>query len=242
MTAGRYLKSALGIPSWLDAGAYPGEGTSDAEWRWEFLRRRPDYRKAWADQYDESQARFDEMDSDGLFRDEENGRETFYALGTSLRSACEPFGLRIMLAPSSAFRPMSPPLFLSSAGFGLSHHGNGHPLALKDNQFAIVFDISKSLSSQLERAKRFLTAVQGESFGEIKAPRHHRGLWAGYLRAIDAREAGATFEFIYEEIHLRNLPQTAYDAKADKEQNWSALGLQVWKQAQDLMFKLTAYP
>ena len=39
-----------GVPDWRDAEAYipPDERKDDLEyWRWEFFRRRPDYRKAW---------------------------------------------------------------------------------------------------------------------------------------------------------------------------------------------------
>src|SRR6516165_10294572 len=35
-----------GIPDWTNPKFYPNEAT-DRVWRWEFLRRRPDYREAW---------------------------------------------------------------------------------------------------------------------------------------------------------------------------------------------------
>ena len=40
--------SRWGLPDWRETGAYPSSaGTSDARWRWEFLRRREDYRELW---------------------------------------------------------------------------------------------------------------------------------------------------------------------------------------------------
>jgi hypothetical protein len=37
------------VPDWRDESAYPGrDELSDKLWRWEFIRRMPDYRAAWA--------------------------------------------------------------------------------------------------------------------------------------------------------------------------------------------------
>ena len=37
-----------GVPDWRDDKAYPKLGDfSDRLWRWEFIRRMPDYRDAW---------------------------------------------------------------------------------------------------------------------------------------------------------------------------------------------------
>ena len=37
-----------GVPDWCDAAAYPQpDDLSDQLWRWEFIRRMPDYRNAW---------------------------------------------------------------------------------------------------------------------------------------------------------------------------------------------------
>ena len=41
-----------GIPDWTRVEAYPNPSTTtDLEWRWEFLRRRPDYREKWENRY-----------------------------------------------------------------------------------------------------------------------------------------------------------------------------------------------
>src|SRR4051794_14862574 len=40
--------SEWGVPDWRDASAYPDPATfSESRWRWEFTRRRKDYREAW---------------------------------------------------------------------------------------------------------------------------------------------------------------------------------------------------
>lgn len=47
-TQGSKKLDKWGIPDWRDASAYPDpENTSDLQWKWEFLRRREDYRKDW---------------------------------------------------------------------------------------------------------------------------------------------------------------------------------------------------
>ena len=41
-------QSEWGVPDWGDATAYPKPGEiTDRLWRWEFIRRMPDYREAW---------------------------------------------------------------------------------------------------------------------------------------------------------------------------------------------------
>jgi hypothetical protein len=42
------IRAKWGIPDWRDGSAYPTpEKMSDRAWRWEFLRRRDDYRRDW---------------------------------------------------------------------------------------------------------------------------------------------------------------------------------------------------
>ena len=96
------------------------------------------------------------------------------------------------------------------------------------------------IRDKLRRAQLHLEAVQAERSGRlIKPPRHHRRLWPKYLRALDAREAGETFESIWENLELEGVSVEEFDARADA-QNWAASGQQLWKQANDLMFKLTS--
>ena len=42
-------KELWGCPDWRDENAYPesGESLEDWQWKWQFLRRLPDYRNAW---------------------------------------------------------------------------------------------------------------------------------------------------------------------------------------------------
>lgn len=259
-------KNDIGIPDWRDAGAYPDEVALLAEWkeqglhpndstlltmwRWEFLRRREDYRQAWRDQYDESQAYWDECAKQGLEYCPGHSREAAYGMGARhLSDMADTYGLELVFAPWWRFRITIPPLFRQSFGFG---YGTGcsdekdpygrHKVDARlesDSQMLIAFDLSNPLGEQLKRAQEHLEAIQSERFGApLKAPRHHRTKWQKYLRALDAREAEETFESIHQCIALSGLDTAEYDAQADRS-NWAASGQQLWKQARDLMFRLT---
>jgi hypothetical protein len=54
-----------GVPDWQDPEAYPkpNERTRN-EWRWEFLRREPEYRRDWAKHYKQSYQYFLELSQD----------------------------------------------------------------------------------------------------------------------------------------------------------------------------------
>jgi hypothetical protein len=91
-------KHDLGVPRWQDAGSYPTP-TTDHQWRWEFLRRRPDYRRAWVDHFDEVQANFDRLFDEGAVAGPDVPRDFYRSVGTSLREVCKPFGVRNIAAP-----------------------------------------------------------------------------------------------------------------------------------------------
>ena len=178
-------------------------------------------------------------------------RADFDQLGARhLSDIAERFGLELVRAPEWAFRITTPSLFSRSYGFAYStkfsderDHLGRHVIDARlegDDQILIAFDLSKPLQDQLQQATHHLEALQRERNGQtLKRPRHHRRLWPKYLRVLDARDAGETFESIYQNIELVELPAEEYDDRADR-QNWAASGRQLWEQASDLMFKLTS--
>src|SRR6185437_449222 len=92
-----------------------------------------------------------------------------------------------MLAPS-ARRPHT--------GFSPGHRPG---LANFENGLTnICFDLRKPLAPQLARAKDYLSRLQQELVGGVIDARHHKGKWALYLRTIDARDAAATWEQIFD--------------------------------------------
>lgn len=242
-------ESAL-LAEWKGQGFFPNEQTLLSMWRWEFLRRRPDYQAAYAEQEERSQAYWDALfAAEGAIGPDQKRSDFSDSGARHLSRMAEDFGLELVRSPAWEFRITTPPLFAKSYGFGYSaalvqdRDDWGRHIVdarIQQEQMLIAFDLSLPLGEQLKRAQSHLEAVQSERNGApIKPPRHHRRLWRKYLRVLDAREAGETFESIWENLELEGLSVEEFDARADR-QNWAASGRQLWEQARDLMFKLTA--
>ena len=239
-------ESAL-LAEWKGQGFFPNEQTLLSMWRWEFLRRRPDYQSAYAEQEERSQAYWDALFAAEGAVGPDQQRSDFEGMGARhLSNMAEAFGLELILAPSWEFRITTPPLFAKSYGFGYSAEMSrdkdrwGRHVVdarIQQDQILIGFDLALPLGEQLKRAQSHLEAIQAERNGA--PPRHHRRLWAKYLRVLDARGAGETFESIWENVELAGLSVEEFDARAE-EQNWAASGRQLWQQAHDLMFRLTS--
>jgi hypothetical protein len=236
-------KHALGVPNWRDANAYPeAKELTAAQWQWQFLRRRPDYRKAWVDHFDETQQWFDELDAQGLLDD----RGRYQEVGSTIRTVCEPFGVSRISAPWLN----QPGIHFWQRTFGwatghLSEHVQIESLVEQNEKreaegvMLLAFDTNRPFNEQIEAARRHFEARQAERNGNVLKPqRQHKRKWLSYLRAIDARDQGATYADLYIELELAELPAAAYDAELDR--NLSALGHQLWQQASDLMFKATS--
>lgn len=231
-------KNDLGTPKWKQASLYPDvEVTTDNQWQWEFLRRRPDYRKAWLSNFDACQKNYDEIIA--ILDD----RERYRSVGSTDRALCETFGVERIMAPWCS--DPGPHFWRHSFGWSLgtpSPKTDMHDMVAQHEKFEndgillIAFDTNKPFEGQLEKAKQYFQAVQLEKSGSIKKPpRHHKSKWIDYLRAIDARDQGATYADLYTDIVLSELHQAEYDAQLDR--NLPALGMQIWQQAQNIMFK-----
>src|SRR5690606_35429018 len=73
--------------------------------------------------------------------------------------------------------------------------GVAHQRRLADDENLILFnfDLSRPLTPQLDLAAHYLTDLQREKFGKVATRRPRRSNWPEFLRAIDARDAGATY-------------------------------------------------
>jgi hypothetical protein len=210
--------SEWGVPDWRDASAYPDpKQTLGLEWWWEFTRRRPDYRALWT-------AVAVDRTEGGWSLDTESGRRTFYPAdrhGLILR-----FQLNALLDPTCSHsyleissRRWSLNHSLPSATT-ISHRAVNEAKLLGDQIGAegvealleeqkaqadaastagvtlYQFDLSKPLAPQLDRARADLEFWQGREFGKKNTRKARRGNWREFLRAIDAREGGATYREI----------------------------------------------
>lgn len=246
--ASQYPDEQSLLAEWRAQGYFPDDRTLLSMWRWEFLRRRSDYQAAYAEQEARSQAYWDQcFTTDGVMSPEQD-RSDFNALGARhLSTIADDYGLEFVPSPRWNYRIQHGGLFKRSFGWAYSAASANatdtrgrHVIdaRLEDDQMLVAFDLGLPLNDQLARAKEHLEAIQQERFGApLKGSRHHRSKWAGYLRALDARAAGATFECIWEAIGLAGASQQEFDASAEK-QNWTASGRQLWQQATELMDRL----
>jgi len=67
------------------------------------------------------------------------------------------------------------------------------PCTLELHEMAVIFDLNKPMEPQLKQARKELRWRQYDLLGKIIQERRRPTLWFGYLRALDGREAGATW-------------------------------------------------
>jgi len=202
-TATRAAANEWGIPDWRDASGYADcEGWDSDRWRWEFLRRRADYRSDyhacaaeiglhWPERFDHENSRRYELTEFHDPRLVDTG-----IMGPSWQGLPIPYfddegrpvsGGDIMMLPFDLTKPLGPQLEavrqqLEQAqvvrkAYALSQVWIAHR---KDPARAEI--IAQKLAPVLQPATR--------------APKHHTENWAVYLRVLDAREAGASLSAI----------------------------------------------
>lgn len=96
------------------------------------------------------------------------------------------------------------------------------PVRLESNEVALTFNLNDPLEPQLRDAKALLKNQQLERHGKLLQRRRHPLKWLGYLRTLDAREAGASWSEIAS-LH----PSTKQTEQSARD---------IWKQARDLCF------
>ena len=240
------------IRDWRDPGSYPSEEKLIARWRadwqvdddrvltnaavlamwrWEFLRRKDDYRTAFVEQHIRSQEYWDTL---GIDADQRRAHEQFGA--RHLSNIANQYGLEFVPAPEWEFRITATPLFRRTFGFAVTMHTSPLP----DYQHLIAFDARLPLSPQLDKAREYMEALQTEAHGKaVTSSRHHRAQWPRYLRSLDARAAGETYEAIWEVLKPPVEDLAAYDRQAG--QNFRACGHNLLDQARSVQTQLTAF-
>jgi hypothetical protein len=168
-----------GIPDWRDAAAYP-DSLNDQQWRWQFLRRRKDYRKDWKANLPASVAWYREHKTEEFIK------------GTPLGDGrC--FGENFGNGPESQhFRVHMKGSMKKYALDGLRNPA----LAFCDVSFkqtkpvTITFDLSEPIEQQVENCRHILTALKAR-YAAGRQQRKRRTEWRKYLRALDAHAQGA---------------------------------------------------
>ena len=229
-----------GVPDWRNSEAYPRPEELDLTgWRWQFVRRRHDYREYW----DSNSPAAWERHRQFVELQRARGHDKFpldpLGEGFSFKAdddAINAFGLEIILHPSLPTVPVLSP-FLPQPGDGPLWRDRDEDLrAAAGGSHMVEFDLSLPLGPQLKRAKDVLEGWQliflEDAPAEIrdKARRKsktalHVRKWPRYLRVVDGRDAGASWREIAETVLNCSEAQKARDVHAaavrrSNEQQW----------------------
>lgn len=151
-----------GIPDWRNAADYPKRLTHD-QWRWEFLRRRDDYRQEWNDA----------ERVPGFLRHIRRDANARLLLDPR-RPAAEVNQFELQIVPKPRAKDRLP----------------------------WEFDVLAPIKPQLREVERVLRAMQAKA-PKVRAqrkPKAREYLWQNFLRALDAKAAGAPGREIAEVI------------------------------------------
>jgi hypothetical protein len=219
-----------GVPDWCDATAYPQPDDLPGRlWRWEFIRRMPDYRDAWdkASKVEyEIECRMAEKAGRDKARILQPDDLHFVVNSAVWDNPMRYHGLiKYNINPFYNPRVAIPRIFRDGPSvmhLPVSHYGDEHggyflsqpkteyrrePVGIRPGWTIVHFDLAEPLDMQLDRAKTRLQQVQ-ESFlkkvglgfpdrlKQKSARRQRKDMWPSYLRVLDARDTGASYEAI----------------------------------------------
>ncbi len=191
--------------NWKDESTYPTpESLNDTFWRWEFLRRRSDYREDWEKYYPQSYA-YDVACSNDPNYPTRFRKKVFSpdhpGFKARMPNSLEKYHLNGLPNPAIA----KPWLLSFDANYGGIYFGQGPDwlaggekvtLCLSEWQVAAVFDLKKPLPAQMEKVKADLLEWQAHQLGRNLERRKYRDEWPLYLRILDAVELGVSFREI----------------------------------------------
>ncbi len=225
------LRMNWGVPDYREKDDYPKpDDLTLTEWRWEFLRRRNDYREDFL-----------------LHREEELNLPHRYFLGEDAVTPDSPdfrphlsgsetkYGVHYLRDPAAA-SPGQGQFRRSYGSIVFDAKGEVLPKVLEQERIAVTFDIREPLQPQFDEVKEHFERYLHEHGVIIRQRRRHKDKWSLYLRVIDARADGATWEQIGETVLLPNQNescQTEYDGL--NSENLPQLARGIWERAQELM-------
>ena len=195
-----------GLPDWRDAAAYPTPTPpwNWFRWRWEFYRRRDDLRQAFDERAAESYQRAIEFEGsqgvppDRVIRPDQAGFSA-QAYTTDEFGYWAIFNPRISEQPHYALssvepRPGSIRIYGGWKEDEVGDWADPRKIGIrKTSEVLIAFDLDRPISEQIESAKHELAKRQRRQHGKVLQRRSHKEKWLGYLRTLDAREAGASW-------------------------------------------------
>lgn len=227
------------VPDWKNAAAYPKPDDLDLTyWRWEFLRRRPDYREDFdahaplTYEYEIAQAKATSPKTKRLsvvspdhpaFR----ARLDYLAYhkdnqaDPAFHQALQRF-LRYDLAYSGlpnprCMRPLRLHFERPFGGFLEGPLNEKTRLSLREDQVMFIYCLSRPLTSQEKLIGDLLRKMQAHRYGRKVDRRVRKKDWPRYLRVLDAKNAGLTYHEIGRELGLvKNLADLEDEAIASR--------------------------
>lgn len=226
------------LPDWRNASLYPTQLT-DSEWRWQFLRRHPEYQSLWDQKCDPQDIYTIFLDGRNTTTNDPERAEFLRRQHPSvqtLRALYLPdasrFGVRCVLDPALESIPTSlvrgfwiVTEQLDALEFG-AMFARGRPSTsqwerwekARQHMVAVVIDLRLDIDQQIASRRSTLSFRQGELRPPARIQRKHRKLWSTYLRVLDARSAGETWRSIGKVPGLLSKRQRENDAAKYAEQ------------------------
>jgi len=220
-----------GLPDWQSETAYGNtDSWSNDRWRWEFTRRREDYRAdfdAHAQQtYERALAVHTSMGHPAakVLKPDDPG----FSVGSTLALKYDLCGG--MPNPRISEQPPHCILFhnrsvrfYTGSGKDLLEGDTAELFPIPEGWMGAILDLSKPWTSQADHIKAHFEFLQGER-GKVIRGRGHKNNWLRYLRVLDGREAKASWSVLADVAASNSDSATPQNAK------------QVWEAAQSLMF------
>ncbi len=200
-----------GVPNWRAVASYgTTQDWSVNRWRWEFVRRRDDVRKA----FDEtavstyrSQVTFFQ-DAPEMVRGKEPNKPDEPGF-VARHPLAKTIGLTNLPNPRIGNQPLRAIAFNDWPEAVRQFFSEKPPVGFE----RVDFDLNKPLEPQLKFAKQFLQEAQTKIHGKTLQKRKHPVKWLGYLRTLDAKESGASWSEIAQlHRHKEQTEQAGRDA------------------------------
>ena len=216
-----------GLPNWQDAPPYRDDTKkwSDDRWRWEFTRRRQDYRTDFNSARSSNRTLTESLRNDepSLIVGSDDANET-----SVMPSLARKYGFCVprLLNPEFSVH-QSHDIVFDDHSLRIYYFGPNisDRIPVPKGSMAVVLDLSKpwgkSQRGKIEASFKECQKNWNERTGSaVAGKRAHQKTWPGYLRILDARECGASWNDIA-------VAGAADDASSAQK---------AWKAAKHLMF------
>lgn len=174
-----------GIANWRDRDAYPQSyaDISEWNWRWEFLRRNPEYQRVW-------HQGIDVRNAEGVFRIAEPGDSEICQKVFRVRLLTNPWGSQPISSLTQS-HDLSGAITINPPDV---HGGSGSHLVLAS------FYLDRPLNPQITEVSYILKKNQLARNQELIKFHRTTAVWPRHLRVIDAKDQGATLAEIADQF------------------------------------------